>query len=226
MDAQKSIKVHPPLEKVVVPIKMIESKKIEENKKVFDTWAPKYDINIFQFWMKKFHRPVFQEINLEKKSRIIDLSCGTGELLQEIKKKDTHHNISLKGIDLSPKMLDIARKKLPTTIILGQQNVLGLKEKNNTYDYVISTEAFHHYPDQKKALQEMMRIAKKEAKIIVVDINFFLRPIHWLFETFEPGCVYINSRQEMKTLFEQAGLKQITQKRSFLFAVMTIGVKL
>ncbi len=204
---------------------MIESKKVEENKKAFDVWAPQYDFNIFQFWMKKFHKPVFQEIDFGKKSKIIDLSCGTGELLQEINHKDTHNNSTLKGIDLSPKMLAIARKKLPTTIILEQQNVLGLKEKNNTYDYVISTEAFHHYPNQKKAIQEMIRIAKKEAKVKVVDINFFLRPIHWLFETFEPGCVYINNKQEMKKLFEQAGLKQIAQKRSFGFAVITIGIK-
>ena len=204
---------------------MSNNSNLTRNLTFFNAGAVFYDVWWIQFWMKKFHQPVFEEINFEKKSKIIDLSCGTGELLQEIKNKDTPHNITLKGIDLSSKMLEIARKKIPSAIILEQQNVLNLQEKKNTYDYVISTEAFHHYPDQKKAIQEMVRIAKKEAKIIIVDINFFLRPIHWLFQKIEPGCVYINSRQEMKHLFEQAELKQITQKRSFGFAVMTKGVK-
>jgi len=58
-----------------------------------------------------------------------------------------------------------------------------------------------------------------------VDINFFLWPIHWLFERFEPGCVKVNNKKEMKILFEQAGLREIRQERSFLFAVMTMGKK-
>ena len=62
---------------------MIESKKIEENKKVFDTWAPKYDLNIFQFWMKKFHQPVFEEINFEKKIIYIILYLNQKLLLKQ-----------------------------------------------------------------------------------------------------------------------------------------------
>ncbi len=71
----------------------------------------------------------------------------------------------------------------------------------------------------------MARITKKGGKVIVVDINFFLKPIHWLFKKLEPGHVKINSRKEMKELFKKADLTEITQKRSFLFAIMTIAKK-
>jgi len=37
--------------------------------------------------------------------------------------------------------------------------------------------------------------------------------------------VAINNREEMRGLFEQAGLTCITQQRTFLFAVATMGVK-
>ena len=88
---------------------------------------------------------------------------------------------------------------------------------------VVSTEAFHHYDDQLKALQEMVRVSK--GRVIVVDINFFLRPLHGLFEKLEPGCVKINNKKEMRELFREAGLREIRQKRSFLLAVATMGMK-
>ncbi len=203
---------------------MIKSK-LEQNKNFFDRWSASYDFAPFQFWMKRFHKPVLNQIDFSQKRELLDIGCGTGELLKELEHKNKDHNLTLKGIDLSAKMIAIARKKLPPSIQLAQQNVVALQEKDNTYDYVISTEAFHHYPNQQKALQEIARVAKPGGKIIIVDINFFLRPIHWLFQKIEPGCVYINNKQEMKTLFEHVKLHQVSQKRSFLFAVITSGIK-
>src|SRR3989338_2104713 len=54
------------------------------------------------------------------------------------------------------------------------------------------------------------------------DLIFCLEPIHWVFQKIEPGCAKINSRREMRGLFEQAGLQSIQQQRSFLFAVKTV----
>ena len=71
----------------------------------------------------------------------------------------------------------------------------------------------------------MKRVVKSGKEVMVVDINFFLRPIHWLFEKLEPGCVRVNSTKEMRTLFQEAGLHNIRQQRSFLFAVLTQGMK-
>lgn len=193
--------------------------KREQNKVFFDRWASTYDFSLFQFWMKRFHRAVLDEIDQNKPVSLLDISCGTGELLRELKDK----NITLEGIDYAEKMLKRAKEKLPASIKLQQGDVHYLPYKKNTFDLVVSTEAFHHYHDQTKALQEMARVSK--GKVMVVDINFFLPAIHWLFEKLEPGCVRINNKQEMRTVFERAGLKEIRQKRSFLFAVATMGRK-
>ena len=122
-------------------------------------------------------------------------------------------------------MLSKAGKKLSGKAKLQKADVHALPFKDNSFNYVISTEAFHHYYDQQKAVREMARIIKSGGKVIVVDINFFLKPIHWLFKKLEPGHVKINSRKEMKQLFQQAGLKDIRQRRNFLFAIMTVGEK-
>ena len=198
---------------------------LQKNKSFFDRWARTYDFSLFQFWMKKFQAPVLKEINFSKKAKILDISCGTGELLASLRQKDTRHNLKLYGTDLSSKMLEKARVKLPEDIILTAGDVHQLPFKSNAFEYVISTEAFHHYGNQQKAVQEMVRVTKPGGKVVVVDINLFLRPIHKLFEVFEPGCVKINSKNEMHHLFRNTGLKEIKQERIFLFAVMTVGIK-
>jgi len=203
---------------------MIKHNKIlDENIAFFEGWASNYDFSLFQFWMKKFHAPVLKEIT-NKRIRILDLSCGSGELLREI--SNNFPLVELYGIDISPKMLEIARGKLQGRgVILQKMDVCDLKYADNYFDFVFSTEALHHYYDQTKALQEMRRVVKKGGKVIVVDINFGLRIVHRIFEKVEPGCVKVNSKEEMRNLFVESGLKIVWQKRNFLFSVATMGVK-
>ncbi|MBS3119053.1 class I SAM-dependent methyltransferase [Candidatus Woesearchaeota archaeon] len=199
-----------------------------QNRWFFDSWAEHYDFLPFQFWMKKFHLPVLEELTSlpkqNKKIKILDLSCGSGELLREIEKIKMR-NVELYGIDVSSKMIDVAKKKLSPAIRLKMMDVHHLDFPKNCFDYVISTEAFHHYHNQRKALFEMGRVCKKSGRVIVVDINFFSNAIHRMFEIFEPGCVRVNSQKEMFKLFQKAGLQKIEQQRGFLFSVATSGIK-
>jgi len=197
-----------------------QDKNLSKNRYFFNKWAKSYDQASNQFWMKRFHVPVLKELLLNQETKILDISCGTGELLQKLEGK-----ASLYGIDFSEEMLKKARSKLSQKAKLQKADVHALPFNDNFFDYVFSTEAFHHYYDQQKAVQEMARITKTGGKVLVVDINFFLKPIHWLFKKFEPGHVKINSKKQMKQLFQQAGLKNIKQQRNFLFAIMTVGEK-
>ncbi|MDO8511440.1 MAG: class I SAM-dependent methyltransferase [Nanoarchaeota archaeon] len=198
---------------------MKERNKKSENIRFFDRWAKTYDRPLFQFWMRKFYQPVLKMID---RGKVLDVSCGTGEFLRELVKKKK--NI-LYGIDLSSQMITKARRKLVNQAKLKKADVHQLPFTDNSFDYVVSTESFHHYYDQSRAIAEMKRVAKKGGKVIVVDINFFLRPIHRLFEKLEPGCVKVNSRKEIRNLFQQSGLRDIIQRRSFIFSVLTRGVK-
>lgn len=193
---------------------------LQKNRHLFDRWAKSYDNAVFQFWLRKFHAPAAAELQLNPKTKVLDLSCGTGELLKSLLGK-----AELYGVDISEGMLKIAAQKLGQKVKLLKADVHELPFEDNFFDYVITTEAFHHYYGQPSALKEMVRVTKKTGKVIIVDINFFLKPVHWLFQKLEPGCVKVNSKKEMKILFEEAGLKNIRQRRNFLFAVMTTGEK-
>lgn len=197
----------------------LSENKAEENIAFFDRWARTYDKPLVQSWMRKFYQPALKLIDGGK---ILDVSCGTGEFLRELAAKKKN---KLYGTDISSQMIAKAQEKLSNQVKLKKADVHDLPFQDNYFDYVISTEAFHHYYDQQRAILEMKRVAKKEGKIIIVDINFFLGPINWLFEKLEPGCVKINSRKEMKSLFQASGLRNIIQYRSFIFSVLTMGVK-
>lgn len=190
------------------------------NELFFDKWSKSYDRTIFQFWMRGFQRQVLKELKLRKDTKVLDVSCATGQLLNKLKDK-----AELYGVDISLGMLKIANKLLGDQVVLKKAEVHNLPFPDDYFDYVITTEAFHHYHGQIKALLEMKRVAKPGGKIIISDVNFLIRSINSLFEKFEPGCVKINSKKEMLNLFQKSGLKVIKQRRNFLFAIVTLGEK-
>ena len=124
---------------------MEKDKNINENIKLFDNLAKFYDYPLLQYWLKQFHKPVLNYIDYSRKSKILDISCGTGELLNSIRKRDKNGKLELYGIDLTANMLKVARKKLSKEVILKRGDVHKLKFPENCFDYVISTEAFHPY---------------------------------------------------------------------------------
>ncbi len=194
-----------------------------QNRAFFAWWSRTYDRHHTRLWMRMFQLQALKEIDFSRKGKLLDVGCGTGELLRLLEAKKGQ--VQLHGIDLSPEMLAKAKGKLSPAVMLSTGDVHQLPFDEGTFDYVVSTEAFHHYGVQSKALAEMVRVATKRGRVIVVDMDFFLRPIHWLFERFEPGCQKVNTRKEMRALFEQVGLEEIRQQRGFLFAVMTVGRK-
>ncbi len=201
-----------------------EQENIHANKVFFNRWSNTYDSSPIRFWMRHFQVPALREIQFRQGIKILDLSCGTGELLQTLDQK-SKGTAKLYGLDISEDMLKKAREKLSAKIVLVRGDVHDLPFDSREFDYVLCTEAFHHYHSQNRAVAEMKRVLKNEGKIIIVDVNFFLPPVHWLFQKFEPGCVKINSKKEIKRLFNDNGIKMLKQKRNFLFAIMTIGEK-
>ena len=100
----------------------------ENSKAAFNRQAATYDDD-----MKGQHARSLYPILLEKLSHIpfqsaLDLGCGTGEMLKLILQKDTHKELC--GIDLSEKMLVVARSKLPEQVklILGDSESLPFSD--------------------------------------------------------------------------------------------------
>ena len=200
---------------------MMNSKLEEKNKKFFNKLAGSYDTKIFKKWQENIRKKIIEEAEIKNNSKILDAGCGTGELLRLLL---LQKNLKLYGIDVSDKMLEAAEKKLGKRANLKLSSVEKMGFKNDSFDYIFSEDAFHHYANYGLVMKNFYRILKKGGKLIVVDFNFGIiinKIFHWL----EPGNNKMHSRKEFIELFKRYRFKKIKQKKINLIQVLTIGEK-
>lgn len=155
----------------------------ENSKAAFNQQADTYDKDI-----KGQHARSLYPVLLEKLSHIsfqsaLDLGCGTGEMLKLILQEDAGKE--LYGIDLSEKMLQVAKSKLPEQVklLLGDSETLPFSD--NTFDVVYCNDSFHHYPAPMNVLREVQRVLKPGGTFLMGDcwqplvgriiMNFYMR---------------------------------------------------
>ena len=155
----------------------------ENSKAAFNQQADTYDKDI-----KGQHARSLYPVLLEKLSHIsfqsaLDLGCGTGEMLKLILQEDAGKE--LYGIDLSEKMLQVAKSKLPEQVklLLGDSETLPCSD--NTFDVVYCNDSFHHYPAPMNVLREVQRVLKPGGTFLMGDcwqplvgriiMNFYMR---------------------------------------------------
>ena len=193
----------------------------EDNIRFFNRLAGFYDSGILKKWLSGIQKKMLKHLEIKKNSRILDAGCGTGNLLILLSKLDK--NLNLKGIDISKEMLKTAGKKLKNKAKLKLMSAEELSYKGK-FDFIFSTEAFHHYYNQEKAMQNFSRALKKHGKLVIVDV-YFGKILNFIFERIEPGVNKINSKKDFYDLFKKSKFKNIGQRRIGLFAVMTMGEK-
>ncbi len=182
-----------------------------------------YDIFPLGPWTRSLQRKVIFIMRPRPNEAILDVGCGTGAALRMLLRR--HHRGKLAGVDLSPQMLRKARRKLGLDADLRLADAASLPFRTENFDIVMSTAAFHHFPEPGKAVQEMARVLKRGGRLYIADLNFYLPLFNWLWERIEPGCVRVYPREEMRRLLAQAGLKGIEQERIGIFIVLTRGEK-
>lgn len=78
----------------------------------------------------------------------------------------------LDGLDISSVSVKVARERMrhrgiPTELIQG--NALYLPYKNEKFDAVLHVGGLNEFGDKKRAIEEMHRVAKSGAKIVIMD---------------------------------------------------------
>ncbi len=137
--------------------------------------TPIYDFSLEIVGLgKSFKRTAISLSGLKKNDRLLDVGCATGTLLLEAKK--LHPAIEAVGVDPDPKALSIARKKLRRSNInanLVRTRAEKMPFKDNYFDVVISTLAFHHIPHKAKheAMREIYRILTPGGAFLLADIG-------------------------------------------------------
>ena len=110
--------------------------------------------------------------HLKPKMCVLEIGCGTGLLTKELQNSNTYVN----AIDISPDLLDIAKKRINIkNIKFSLDNAYDLSFEDESFDTVIGSSILHHL-NIKKALVEFYRVLKPGGTIYFTEPNM-LNPI-------------------------------------------------
>jgi ubiquinone/menaquinone biosynthesis C-methylase UbiE len=100
---------------------------------------------------------------------VLDIACGPGAFALAVAPR-VHW---VRGVDLTPEMLRRARAYQAEKQILNAAFVQGDAEQlpfpAGTFDLVSCQCSFHHMPKPQLVLREMVRVAKPEGRLVIID---------------------------------------------------------
>ncbi|MBI4353768.1 MAG: class I SAM-dependent methyltransferase, partial [Candidatus Omnitrophica bacterium] len=133
----------------------------------YDTVASHYETRWARYLADTLER-VVRVIDGPPQMRVIDLSCGTGLLLEHVVRRfPLAHCL---GIDVSSGMLRQAvAKRLPPHVQFIQALADTLPVRSGGFDLVVSTSAFHHFREPARVIQECRRTLKPSGQLVILD---------------------------------------------------------
>jgi len=133
----------------------------KHTKKTYDKYAKDYHAKITDpkdIWHKFIEKKVMLNLikGFVKNKKVLDLGCGSGI----VSKKIASFEGKVKGIDLSPELIKIAKKENPKfDFYVG--DVRKTPFKKNEFDVVYSSLVAHYIKDLNQLFKEVKRILKK-----------------------------------------------------------------
>lgn len=111
-----------------------------------DDWDDKKYVNSFVSYLKP-------------NSSILDIGCGTGELLEYF----SSLGFKTMGIDVSQNMIDISKKRVTTNSRILKMSLYDISKIDEIFDGVVATFVFVHIPKEKirDAIKSMVNKLKE-----------------------------------------------------------------
>ena len=136
---------------------------------LFDVWSRFYDAPLVQrLTYRPEHDAVLRALRRASPARVLDIGCGTGLLTARI--RDELPATRVVGCDFSRGMLArAARQRRAAALVQG--SALALPFADAAFEAVVSTEAFHWFPDQDAALREFFRVLAPGGRLLVSLVN-------------------------------------------------------
>ena len=195
-----------------------ESKTKAEYKKalwMYDYWG--------RLTEKKAAKMVIKLADIKNGCNLLDIACGTGEMLIDaIKLNPDGQNV---GVDLSPDMLSIARKKLKKLNLgnfeLLEGNALDLHFPDNSFDILLNNYMVDLLPVETfgQIASEFNKVLKPDGVIVMSTFSFGTKRVHkfwyWVAKRFPgllTGCRPVRFNEYLiKSGFEIEQLLEVSQ---------------
>jgi ubiquinone/menaquinone biosynthesis C-methylase UbiE len=183
---------------------------------LFDIWSLFYDLPLVQRAVYRApHDAVIDELRRNACESVLDVGCGTGILAARLRRELPGARVV--GCDFSRGMLGHARARTRRTAwVCG--DACRLPFRAGSFDAVVSTEAFHWFPDQRAALAEFRRLLRPGGLLLLALVNprlavtgrFLALASRVLGEPF-----VWRTRSEMRRMIAAAGFRVESQHTLF-----------
>jgi ubiquinone/menaquinone biosynthesis C-methylase UbiE len=184
-----------------------------------DRLLPLYDPLQRLLGIKSVHRQLVDQACIQPDQRILEIGCGTGNLMILIKR--LHPDTEVVGIDPDPKALARAQRKAgreALSVQLDRGFAEELPYPDASFDRVLSALMFHHLgPEEKeKTLGEARRVLKPGGSLHLLDFggeqvrsDGFIARLHHRSERLRD-----NFGDRIPTLMREAGFADPTEVAS------------
>ena len=135
---------------------------------IWNFWADKYD----KLWVQKYSlkptrdyiiKTLSKYINKEE-LKVLDLGCGTGELIFELTRK--FNNIKITGIDFSEKMIEVSKNRNPAALHL-KMDASELNKLDEKFNIIIRTHSLPYYKKPESVFKQLNKMLQDDGKIFV-----------------------------------------------------------
>ena len=175
-------------------------------RKTFTDWAPIY--NPTHSWTLPKRRTARLALDLKPGDRVLDLACGTGLNFPHLHELVGEHG-QVVGVDLTPAMLDIARKMIKMkgwkNVEVREADAAQLPFPDTSFDKVIITFALTIIPEYMSAIEEVRRVLVPGGQFVGLEMRAGIHSLPAWLQPLPHICAVDMSHDSLQ------GIQQIFQ---------------
>jgi SAM-dependent methyltransferase len=172
------------------------------------------------------NRYYYQEIKkllchfVPKGSRVLEIGCGTGHILDAL---EPEYGV---GIDISAKMIDIAKTQYPHLMFfqMDAEN-LTLVDK---FDYIVISDTLGYLEDIQEAIGQLWKVSHADTRIIITYHSFLWHPVLSLAEKLKLKMPQMRlnwlSHQDVHNLLSVEMFDIVKKGQKFIFPKFVPGL--
>lgn len=162
---------------------------------MFNDIAGTYDVanrvlsmGIDKSWRNKACNKTFELYNNNKIEKIVDVACGTGDMIMFWKQIAKENNIALEnivGVDPSVGMMEVGKKKLPDVEFI-EAFATEMPLEDSSADIISISYGIRNVVERQEAFDEFARVLKKDGLVVISEFtkNEKTNPLDYLTDFY------------------------------------------
>ncbi len=145
---------------------------IEQVSKTFTDFAPRYDAT--HAWRLLKRREARLALGVQPGDRLIEIACGTGLNFPHLRQLIGERGWLI-GVDLTPAMLDIARRRVAhhrwKNVEVREADAAQLPFADATFDKAFCAFALNIIPEYERAIAEVRRVLVPGGRLVALEMR-------------------------------------------------------